>query len=133
MLYDALFLVLAILYFAASIQIDNWTTISILGFRSETPLFFIQKPGFYNFIRSAVFLGAAATLFIVSALPWYMGAGFLAFLWFYAGTLGRKKAFAKYREIMGEMLEFAETDEEKSQYIVELQKTDQELMDETLK
>lgn len=130
MLYEVLFVVFAILYFTLSIKIDFWITISILGFQSETPVLFIQKPIYYEICRSALFLSAVATLFIISEFPWYVGAGFLAFLWLSSGRRGRNKAFNAYRNIMKEMLEYAETEEEKSQYLKAMHKINQELMDE---
>lgn len=127
------FVVLIVLYALAAAKVDEWITISALGFKMETPLLFLQKPKLYDIARSLLFLGALVTSFGMTAIHWYTGLGILAIVWLAAGWVGRKKAFNNYRHILHEMIASADTPEEKSQYGVASKKTDQELMDMAIK
>ena len=126
---EGAFVVLVVLYALVSIKVDEWITISALGFKSETPMMFLQKPRFYDVVRSALFLCAVASSFGMVAVPWYVGLIVLAVAWLAAGSVGRKKAFAKYRQILREMMASADTPDERTEYEAASQKTDQELMD----
>jgi hypothetical protein len=128
-MFEFAFLVLVVLYTLVATKVDEWITISALGFKIETPLMFLQKPRFYDVVRSALFLGAIATTVGMSTIPWFMGLGILALVWLGAGWVGRKKAFKNYRRILLEMVEQAETPKEKAELEAASKKTDQELMD----
>lgn len=128
-MFEILVVVLAFLYAIVSAKVDEWITISALGFKSETPMMFLQNPRIYDVVRSILFLGAAASCFGMEAIPWYAGLIALAIIWLIAGSIGRKKAYAKYRQVLREMIEFAETPEEKEEYEAASRKTDEELMD----
>ena len=128
-MFEGALVVLAVLYGLVSVKVDEWITISALGFKSETPMMFLQKPRFYDVARSALFLCAVASSFGMVAIPWYVGLIVLAVVWLTAGSVGRKKAFAKYRQILREMITSSETPDERAEYEAASQKTDQELMD----
>lgn len=128
-MFEILVVVLALLYAVVSAKVDEWITISVLGFKCETPMRFLQNPTIYYVVRSILFLGAAASCFGMKAVPWYAGLIVLAVIWLIAGIIGRKKAFATYRQALREMIEFAETSEEKKEYEEASRKTDEELMD----
>jgi hypothetical protein len=128
-MFEGTFFILAVLYTLVSVKVDEWITISSLGFKSETPMKFLQKPRFYDVVRSALFLAAIATSFGMVDIPWYIGLVILAVLWFAAGSIGRKKAFNKYRQILREMMACAETPEEQAEYEKASNKTNQELME----
>ncbi|MEW8091574.1 MAG: hypothetical protein AB2784_18285 [Candidatus Thiodiazotropha endolucinida] len=132
-MFDTIFIVLALMYFIVSVRVDYWSTISVLGFKSETPQMFLTNPNRYEAVRGILFLGTAATLFMISFLPWYVGAGILGFLWYYSGLRGRKKAFHMYRGIFEELLSEAETENDILKYQKEIQKTDKDLMNELVK
>ncbi len=132
MLYEIFFLLLVALYFTISIKIDYWTTISILGFKSETPMLFLQKPKYYESVRGVLFLSAIGLSFMTNIFPWYANLAFLAFIWLCAGSIGRKQAFSMYRNILKQMLEHAETKEEKDRYLTEIQLTNEDLTNKIL-
>ena len=50
----------ALLLYLLSTKLDNWTTISALGFKAEIPLAFMKNPGAYRFLNTA--LGIAVTV-----------------------------------------------------------------------
>ena len=128
-MFEALLIILALLYAVVSIKVDEWITISALGFKTETPMMFLQNPKLYEVVRSVLFLGAVVSCFGMKALSWYVGLIALAVIWLTAGSIGRKKAFARYRQVLKEMVEFAETPEEKEKYDTASRKTNEELMD----
>ena len=121
--------VLTFLYLVVSAKVDEWITISALGFKSATPLLFLQKPKVYDFVRSVLFLLAVATCFFMTSIPWYVGLIILGVVWLWAGSIGRRKAFKSYRLILLQMVETAETPEQKAEYEEMLKKSDQELLD----
>ncbi|MCK5000396.1 MAG: hypothetical protein KAS23_12705 [Anaerohalosphaera sp.] len=126
-MYDIIFFVLVILYTLVSAKVDEWITISALGFKMETPEMFLKHPRYYDVIRSALFLSAIAVFFAMSTK--YAGGGIIALAWFGAGWVGRKKAFKNYRQIIREMKFHEEDKEQRAKYESELNKTDQELME----
>ncbi len=126
-MYDVIFFALVSLYIVVSVKVDEWITISALGFKIETPEVFLKHPRAYDFVRSALFLCAIAMFFVMSIR--YVGGVTLALAWLGVGWIGRRKAFNNYRQILGEMMDIAENDEEKTEYEAASKKTDQELMD----
>jgi len=128
-MFEVFFFILVVLYTLVSVKVDEWITISALGFKSETPMQFLQKPRLYDIVRSALFLAAIATSFGMMAVPWYIGFVILVVMWLAAGSIGRKKAFNKYRKILQEMMVYAESHEEQAEYEKASKKTDQELME----
>lgn len=128
-MFEGASIILAMLYAMVSIKVYEWITISALGFKSETPVMFLQKPLFYDVVRSVLFLGAIATSFGMVAIPWYAGLAILPVVWLVAGSIGKKNAFNKYRQILREMAEIAETPDKQAEYKTGSKKTDQELMD----
>ena len=128
-MYEFAFLVITVGYGRISVLVDSWLTISALGFKSETPLMFLQNPRFFGFMRSVLFVGAIALSFGFTNIPWYFGLIVLVVIWLIAGSLGRKKAYSLYRRILKEMMETAETDEERAEYEAASVKTNEELAD----
>ncbi len=122
------FVLLALLYTVVSVKIDEWITISALGFKSETPLMFLKWPRLYDVVRFALLLLAVMVALAMEELPWYMGLVVLGAAWLGAGWIGRKKAFKNYRQILQQMMHSAEAPDEKHQYEAESKKTDEELM-----
>ncbi len=126
-MYDVIFFVLISLYIVASVKVDEWITISALGFKIETPEMFLKHPRYYDIVRSVLFLCAIAMFFAMSTR--YVGGVTLVLAWLGAGWIGRRKAFNNYRRILGEMMDNAENDKERVEYEAALKKTNQELMD----
>jgi|TARA_B110000208_G_C11331926_1_gene270302 hypothetical protein len=116
-----------VVYVLVSVKVDEWITISALGFKSETPMRFIQNPRFYDVIRSSLFIGAVALSFITQDISWYVGLIVLAVVWLMAGSIGRKKAYSSYRRILREMMASAETTDDRVEYEAASEKTNEEL------
>lgn len=116
----------ALLYFLLSSKIDYWTTLAILGFRSESPQAYIDRPSGYNLIN--ILLGI-----LVVALPFFGGVeiyfGVIVWLivWLASGRVGRNKAYSKYRQIMLEMIDLADHEDEKKQYRSLADKTNEQM------
>jgi|TARA_B110000902_G_C13818576_1_gene402735 hypothetical protein len=128
-MYEFAFLVITVGYGRISVLVDTWLTISALGFKSETPLMFLQNPRFFGFMRSVLFVGAIALSFGFTKIPWYFGLIVLVVIWLIAGSIGRKEAYSSYRRILKEMMETAETAEERAEYEAASVKTNEELAD----
>ena len=90
-MFEAIFIILTALYALVSVKVDGWITILALGFKSETPMMFIQNRKIYDFVRSILFLGALAISFLTPNMPWITGVIILAVVWLAAGSIGRKK------------------------------------------
>ena len=127
-MFESIFTIFLIIYTIIAIKVKQWITISALGFRSETPQYFFSYPIIYILIRSIFFLFALCSIFLIQAFPWYIGLIILIIIWFSAGWIGRKRAFKDYRRILREMIDYAESDEEKYEYKKEMIKTDIELI-----
>jgi hypothetical protein len=127
---EIVFFVLLVLYSVVSAKGDEWITISALGFKTATPQFFLEKPRLYGLCRFVLFLGAAASVFWFTSAPWFIGLVLLGAASLGAALVGRKKAFATYRNTLRMMMEIEDnTPEQRAQYEAQAQKTDQELMD----
>ncbi len=126
------FIILSILYVIVAKKVDYWITISRLGFASECPQKFLEKENIYNFTSWGLFLAAIVSLFKVTWFPWWFGVIILAILWYLSGTIGKKTAFKKYREILRELAEEENNLEERDKIEQELNKSDSELLHEKL-
>jgi hypothetical protein len=125
---DIAFIVFLLLYLVVGIRVDQWITISLLGFKMATPLQFLKNPRVYDYARIAVFVVATATLLNVS-FPWYFGAGALAAAWFITTWIGQRLAFNEYRRICQHLADTAETTDERSSALQSARKTNSELRD----
>lgn len=125
-MFEVGFFTVLSLYVLLSTKVDEWITISALGFSIEIPPMFMQKARYFEAARAILFVGAGVLAFTMS-IPWFAGIGLLSATWLVAGYVGRKKAYKKYRDVLAEMIEHAETDSEKLRYQEAAKKTDREL------
>lgn len=125
---EFIFLVLTMLFAVVFVKVDEWITISALGFKSETPPMFLRREGVYIVGRLILWFLAAAVSFAMTFIPWFAGIATLVVVWLGAGFVGQKKAFNHYRRILREMMESADTPEQKAEYETEAKKSDKELM-----
>ena len=119
-------LVAGFLHFWLSFRIDYWTTLDILGFKSELPVAFIQSPHGYrllNIIFGIIVLCSP----LLGGLEIYVGVVACIFVWLSSGVVGRNKAYERYRQIMREMVSIAETDEEGEEYRAYASKSNSEI------
>lgn len=129
---ECMFAVLALLYFTIATKVDEWETITQLGFRTFTPENYLRNPQYYHYTSWAIFWFAAISCFWISIVPWTWGILVLLILFFVSGFIGHNKGINIYRQILVELLEAAkrEDDEEMRAYILhDLQKSNSELLD----
>jgi len=126
---EIVFIVFVVLYALLAVKVDEWYTISALGFKIATPMMFLKKPWMYSVIRSALFLATVGITFFITFVPWYISLVILAVVWFVAGVVGRIKAFNKYRQILHEMMEDSDSPDRRTELEILLNKTDKELID----
>ncbi|MDO8263199.1 MAG: hypothetical protein Q7T21_08225 [Gallionella sp.] len=105
---DTVLAALVVMYAVVAIKVDQWYTISRLGFKSETPQLFLQSPRLYHMMRMALFACAIAASFFATIISWYIVLVVLAATWHGAFWLGRKFAFNTYRQIHREMIAYEE-------------------------
>lgn len=102
---EAIFVALVAVYAVVAIKVDEWFTISRLGFKTETPQLFLTNSQLYHRARILLFAGAVISLFFALAIPWYVGVVGLFAVWLGAFWIGRKLAFNRYRQVCREMIE----------------------------
>ena len=117
-MYDLLFLVLVLIYFLFSLKLEEWLTISRLGFLSETPEGFIKNPRAYFYIAYSILIVAVIVSIRTTVFPWYVSLGIIIFCFFASGIKGRIKAIKLYKEIISDLLK-TEKDPETIKYIKE--------------
>lgn len=127
-----LFIGLTLTYFWFGAKVDQWITISALGFKSETSRGFLEQPRTYDMIRAALFFAALVCLFGTKEIPWYIGAIVLAVTWFATTWIGQRKAFSTYRRICREGIQDAATPKDKAWREGEARRSNAELRDRIL-
>ena len=99
-MYETLLTIVIITYFIVSKKIDEWTTISALGFRTETPPLFMSNESLYHGLRIILFLMCLFLSYQIGEI--IIGSVVTIAIWFFSTLIGQKSAFKSYREIMGE-------------------------------
>jgi hypothetical protein len=112
-MFDIAFWALFAFYFLIGVRFDQWTTISILGFGSETPQAFLENPGGFQLLRTVLFLAAAASL-LEAAMPWPIGLTILGVGWFGTTWLGQTLAFRSFRAICRDLAQHGESEEDRA-------------------
>ena len=128
---DALFVVLLFLYLVVGVKVDQWITMSVLGFKLETPLRFMTHPRVYDIVRIFLF-GATAACLPWVGFPWYLGLAALALAWFATTWLGQRLAFNQFRAIFKDFAAEADTAEEQASALENSRKSNAELRDMVL-
>ena len=107
-------------------KIEYWMTISALGFKTQTPLGYLQSPGTFHLVNRV--LGVAV---LVSTLLeedyFYIGIIVWILIQLSTAKTSRKLAYDKYREIVNELIINADEGEDTSDYEEYRAKTDEEL------
>ncbi len=124
---DILFIGIALGYFWFGSKADEWVTIAALGFKLETPEWFLANPRAYDMVRIAMFFAACACLLNTRYIPWLNGAIVLCVAWFGTTWLGQRRAFAHYRKICLECVHDHPTSEDNAYWVAEAAKSDSEL------
>ena len=106
-------------------KINEWVIISALGFKSSTPQYFLTHENFYHYIGWLI----AALIIISSFFIADLITGFITVIvaWLLGNNSGKTSAFSSYRRTMKEMMEIAESEDERKTYEVEMNKTNAEL------
>jgi len=125
-----IFTFLLLFYFLIGRKISAWTTISRLGFSSETPEVFLRHSKIYHFIPIALFLVAVIPLVFTNIIIFIFGIIVLLSISFAVAILGRKEGVKTYRNILQEMLNEDKSldDKEKEEIAQKLDKSDTQLL-----
>lgn len=103
------FLALLALYAFVAMKVEEWTTISLLGFKLKTPLLYLDHPGAYVLTRWTLFTVVAIASFNTQDLPWYAGIGALFLVAFSVDFIAHRRAFNSFRRVYRYLAE-AESD-----------------------
>jgi hypothetical protein len=122
---DILFCTALIVFAFSNTKIEAWGVIGNLGLKSELPEAFLRNPKMYVNLQYGMLAILIIIGFFTHYIPWYVAIIVTFVVSNATYWLGMKSAFKKYRKILKEMLEYAETDEEKETYKQQLnQSTD---------
>ena len=108
------------LHYLLSSRIDYWTTLSILGFKSEVSLLFIQNPLGFRLINILLGVGLICTPLVGNDQLFFIGIFALVIVWFASGITGRKQAYNMYREIMRDSNSEDKSDDEIAEIVKDL-------------
>jgi hypothetical protein len=132
MFYDILLVFILFIYIVVSSRVGAWHTISTLGFPSEAPELFCRNSNIYDAASILLIISAIVVFFVGASIPGCVAIGLLLASWYLSGKLGHKLGFKKYRTIMIEMADFSSSDDEKTQFLKEAEKSDDELLNDAL-
>jgi len=130
---ESIFVVFAVLYFLVATKVEEWYTISLLGFRICTPEYYLLKPHLYHYTSWGLFWFAALSCIWFSIFPCSWGVLALLVLFVLSGIRGQGAAFKTYRLLLGEMLETAEDEGTRSGIAEGLRKTNSDLRHDLLR
>ena len=105
-----IFTLAVILYIFVALRVKQWEVITVLGFPTETPKYYLQHPSIYNFVRIACYIVAIITV-ILSPYKYSVAVGFpiIGLLWFIVNNAGVNRGIKEYRRVMKETREYYET------------------------
>ena len=126
---DIVFLALLALYIWYSAKVDEWVTISSLGFSLEAPQGFLENPSRYNHIGLIILAACIASLLAVDRIPWYAGLLLVAVAWFATTAIGQRRAFDTYRRRCNEALQEETSAEKKEFFEAESKKSNTDIRD----
>ena len=95
-----IFTFLVLFYFFLGQKISIWTTISRLGFSSETPEAFLRHPKIYHFVPIVLFFIAVIPLVFTNIIVFISGFIVLLSVSFVIAILGRKEGVKTYRQVV---------------------------------
>ena len=121
----AIIVVLGFVYLSYVSKVSEWSIISALGFKTSAPQYFLTHENIYHYIGWLI----AALIIISSFFIADLITGFITVIvaWLLGNNSGKTSAFSSYRRTMKEMVEIAESEEERKTYEDEMNKTDAEL------
>ena len=127
---DALFVGLTLVYLLFGAKVDEWITISGLGFKMETSQGFLDHPKIYDLIRTMLFIAACACLLDTKWIPSYAGAIILVAAWLTTTWLGQRRAFTTFRKMCKEGAQRESLADHKAFFETMAQKSNAELRDQ---
>lgn len=127
---NILFWIICGLYFLVATKVDEWITISVLGFETETPQRFLEKPYLYKGVSTTLFFVLIVLLFFIDFKV--IGGALIILFWFFSGYIGHHRAYYVYRKVIKEMIEYTEDENKKNELREALSKDDSALLDKIL-
>lgn len=101
---DFIFLLLFFLFLLVQVKLEQWSTISTLGFKSHTPEGFLRHPEIYVRVYFVILFAFFVSSLITVAIPVYISLPIVLFAWLSAFAYGKKKGFDDFRAIHHNML-----------------------------
>ncbi len=125
-----IFTFLVLFYLFLVRKISAWTTISRLGFSSETPEAFLRHSKIYHFAPIALFFIPLIPLVFTNIIIFISGFIVLLSVSFAIAILGRKEGVKTYKNVLREMLNEDKSldDKERKEITQQLDKSDTELL-----
>jgi hypothetical protein len=92
------FLLLLAIFSLVAIKVEEWATISALGFDLEVPLLYLTHRVLYAIARWVLFV-IAALCSVVAVIPWYVGIVATCMVAMAANVIAHRLAFNTFRRI----------------------------------
>lgn len=138
-MFDLIFITLMLVYARASVTMNAWSTLSILGcfdkpevmtvpqlYRIVYPV--VRTAAFFNVVRAATLFSAFCIVILgTNIIPWYIDLLIFLIVWRVSYLIGVKEAFCIYRELCSELVKHSDSRKESLYLGVESRKTNKEL------
>ena len=116
---------LGFIYLSYVSKVNEWSIISALGFKDSAPQYFLTHENIYHYIGCFIASSIIISSFFIA--DYINGIITVIVAWLLGKNSGKTSAFSSYRMAMKEIIEIAESDEERKRYEDEMNKTDAEL------
>jgi hypothetical protein len=118
-------IVFGFVYLSYVSKVSEWSIISALGFKTSAPEYFLNHENIYHYI--GLFIAASIVISSFFLADFFTGFSAVIVAWLLGKNSGKTSAFSTYRMAMKEMMEIAESEDERKTYEIEMNKTNTEL------
>jgi hypothetical protein len=131
---NIIFFIITLLWGIVRQQVVYWVVISALGFRIETPEYFLAKEHIYHAVSWLLFIATIILSFFQTILPFWIIIIIILIIDQIVKFYARRRGCSKYRAILHEMREdCTKSNEDYSRIDKELKKTNSELLNDARK
>jgi hypothetical protein len=116
------FIFFLFLWMIVSRTVRYWMTMAALGWKIETPEFFIRADGIYILTSVVLCIVTCVLAFIQKIFPWWIALLVVLAVWLFVRRSALSRGFSHYRQIHREMLsdlDVSEPDAEEQQKALE--------------
>ena len=126
---NIIFVIIALLWLVVRQQITYWVVISALGFKIETPEYFLMREHMYHAMSWILFIATIILTFFQTILLTWIGIIIILIIDQINKAYARRRGCLKYREILQEIREEKIISNEDTSFIdKQLKKTNSELL-----